>query len=393
MIFAKINGQSIRIRYDEVVSDSVEYLKVKFEYSDDWTGYTKTAVFTNEALDKSVAVVMEEGSPLYIAENTCLVPYEVIKAPEFRVSVFGIKGESLITASAGYVEVVASGYCEGDEPSAPTESEYQQIINIMSDTQSIAQSVREDADSDAFKGEKGDKGDTGDSGVYVGSGEMPEDCNVQIDPDGNTIDMNSLATKQYVDEEIATFDFIKVVDSLPESGLVNRIYLVPNIDAAQNNLFDEYIWVNGAWEFITTKIVEVDLVNYPTNDELSAQLNPINSALEEMGVDYIVERGTSGIWTYEKWASGKAVCWGVSHPTYENQNILLKSHTLPFILVESGIGFATINNDIYHENFISENAKIKCTTSKCSVAMCSHKTAYSEETVGEVAVYIVGRWK
>lgn len=31
---------------------------------------------------------------------------------------------------------------------------------------------------------KGDKGERGDSGVYVGSGEMPADCNVQVDPDG-----------------------------------------------------------------------------------------------------------------------------------------------------------------------------------------------------------------
>ena len=27
-------------------------------------------------------------------------------------------------------------------------------------------------------------------------------------------------------------------------------------------------------------------------------------------IDYVVESGTSGIWTYEKWASGKAECWG-----------------------------------------------------------------------------------
>lgn len=26
--------------------------------------------------------------------------------------------------------------------------------------------------------------------------------------------------------------------------------------------------------------------------------------------DFVIEQGTSGIWTYEKWASGKAVCWG-----------------------------------------------------------------------------------
>ena len=28
------------------------------------------------------------------------------------------------------------------------------------------------------------------------------------------------------------------------------------------------------------------------------------------GIDYIVEQGTSGIWTYRKWNSGVAECWG-----------------------------------------------------------------------------------
>ena len=42
------------------------------------------------------------------------------------------------------------------------------------------------------KGEKGDKGDTGNSGVYVGSGEMPADCNVQIDPNGDYITLEDL---------------------------------------------------------------------------------------------------------------------------------------------------------------------------------------------------------
>lgn len=35
------------------------------------------------------------------------------------------------------------------------------------------------------------------------------------------------------------------------------------------------------------------------------------------GVDYIIEQGTSGDWTYRKWASGIAECWGV-HPTSFN---------------------------------------------------------------------------
>lgn len=39
-------------------------------------------------------------------------------------------------------------------------------------------------------GEKGGKGDRGESGVYVGSGEMPEGYNVQIDPDGDPYDFD-----------------------------------------------------------------------------------------------------------------------------------------------------------------------------------------------------------
>lgn len=35
---------------------------------------------------------------------------------------------------------------------------------------------------------KGDQGPRGESGVYVGTGEMPEDCNVQIDPSGEAFE-------------------------------------------------------------------------------------------------------------------------------------------------------------------------------------------------------------
>ena len=31
---------------------------------------------------------------------------------------------------------------------------------------------------------------------------------------------------------------------------------------------------------------------------------------DKVKVDYIVEQGTSGIWTYRKWNSGIAECWG-----------------------------------------------------------------------------------
>lgn len=106
--------------------------------------------------------------------------------------------------------------------------------------------------------------------------------------------------KAYTDSEIATFDFIKIVDSLGDSGLPNRLYLVPKNDAEGNDLFDEYIWVNEKWEFITTKQIEIDLTPYVRHDEVA---------------DFIVEEGTSGVWTYRKWNSGIAECWGYHSET------------------------------------------------------------------------------
>ena len=44
-----------------------------------------------------------------------------------------------------------------------------------------------------------------------------------------------------------------------------------------------------------------------TRDDLKAILDKI---LPSDQVDYVVEQGTSGIWTYRKWSSGKAELWG-----------------------------------------------------------------------------------
>lgn len=78
---------------------------------------------------------------------------------------------------------------------------------------------------------------------------------------------NDVATKDYVEQEIATFDFIKIVEALPEQGLPNRTYFVPKTDQQTNDLYDEYMWVNNKWEFVGTRQIEVDLTNYVKNTD------------------------------------------------------------------------------------------------------------------------------
>ncbi len=73
--------------------------------------------------------------------------------------------------------------------------------------------------------------------------------------------------KQYTDKEIAEFDFIKIANLLPQTGLPNKIYLVPKTDTDEQNLFDEYLWINNSWEYISTKTIEVDLSDLYTKDE------------------------------------------------------------------------------------------------------------------------------
>lgn len=74
----------------------------------------------------------------------------------------------------------------------------------------------------------------------------------------------------YIDKEIAEFDFVKVVDVLPETGLPNREYFVRKNSPDTNDLFDEYAWINSGtdeqpiwgWEFKGTKTMEIDLSDY-----------------------------------------------------------------------------------------------------------------------------------
>ena len=104
-----------------------------------------------------------------------------------------------------------------------------------------AYSVREDADNGLFKGEKGDQGEQGIQGVQGPKGDKGE---------------------------AGVIKFI-VVDKLPEVG-ENAIYLLATEGGAMENLYDEYIYVDGRWERIGSIGLEVDLSEYVKNTDYAA---------------------------------------------------------------------------------------------------------------------------
>lgn len=53
---------------------------------------------------------------------------------------------------------------------------------------------------------------------------------------------------------------IETVESLPESGSANTFYLVPKSSSGSRNVYDEYLWINEAWELVGD--TEIDLSEY-----------------------------------------------------------------------------------------------------------------------------------
>lgn len=170
MINIDIQSNGEIITNGDSITDSVKFEKIKFNFPESWKGYTKKAIFKNGEI--TVNVFLNTDETICIGENECYVPSEVIKAPQFTVSVFGVMGDSRVTSAEAVIKVTESGYARGDFPENPTPTEYEQLINLAINTKQISQSVRDDADSGVFKGEKGDTGPQGEKGEKGDTGEQ-----------------------------------------------------------------------------------------------------------------------------------------------------------------------------------------------------------------------------
>lgn len=59
---------------------------------------------------------------------------------------------------------------------------------------------------------------------------------------------------------------VEVVEELPETGEANILYLVPKEDTGDNDIFDEWLYIEDEWEHIGS--TDIDLSNYYTKDEV-----------------------------------------------------------------------------------------------------------------------------
>ena len=176
MIICQVSKAAITVAQSVLLtSGMVQAVQVRFCFSPEWEGLTRTAVF--RAGQVSVSCLLDE-------ENCCTVPWECLQTAgtHLMAGVYGTRAQEVVLPT---VECSLGLICTGAQPAEntpqePTPTLVQQLLTTAETAAQTAASVRADADAGLFCGEtgpqgpKGDKGDTGDAGPAGPKGETGE---------------------------------------------------------------------------------------------------------------------------------------------------------------------------------------------------------------------------
>lgn len=108
-----------------LTSGMVKAVQVAFNFSDEWEGFIKTAIFSNGSTTTDVPLDKEDK---------CYIPHEVLAVPgeEVTVGVYGCKGEgedyvAIPTEKQSLGEVIEGVDPSGEEPKEPTPTAWDEL--------------------------------------------------------------------------------------------------------------------------------------------------------------------------------------------------------------------------------------------------------------------------
>jgi len=139
----------------------------------------------------------------------------------------------------------------------------------------------------------------------------------------------------------------------------------------------------------------LDITSTPANIDVAV-------AQELATTDYVVEQGTSGIWTYRKWASGIAECWGVQTGLTANLTTQWgssgfyynggdgKAPNFPFAFAAKPAVTVSVENGSGVSLIVMTNGSGGSTTKAPTVQLCRAGSASS--VAYTLHWHVVGRW-
>lgn len=122
---------------------------------------------------------------------------------------------------------------------------------------------------------------------------------------------------------------MQVVDTLPETGETDTIYLLKKEKPGVQNLYDEYVYTNSSWEHIGD--TSVDLSDYYTKEESDTKLNekqdklPIYYASMYTSIKDLLPIFNSWLSDYKRTNMMPMFSMGYSNKPYTGKTMYLKS--------------------------------------------------------------------
>lgn len=110
------------VERETITSGSVNVYTVQFQFSPDWDGLARTAVF--HAADTTISVLLD-------GTNECSIPWEVLQDANrtLCVGVYGTRGGNVVLPTIwATLGTIQAGVCLGDSAQPPTPSVYDQIL-------------------------------------------------------------------------------------------------------------------------------------------------------------------------------------------------------------------------------------------------------------------------
>lgn len=124
-----VNKTQLTVRQREpTTSGSVKVYRVRFEFSSDWDGMERVAVFKAGAESRSI--LLDEA-------NTCEVPWEVLVKPnvQLQVGVYGARdGEEVLPTSWADLGTIHPGVTVGPDARTPAPDLWEQELGSKGDT-------------------------------------------------------------------------------------------------------------------------------------------------------------------------------------------------------------------------------------------------------------------
>ena len=90
--------------------------------------------------------------------------------------------------------------------------------------------------------------------------------------DDNTVSTTTTWSSSKIVSELANAGFdVQVVQELPATGEAHTLYFVPSADPKTQNIYDEYLYANNAWEQVGS--TAVDMSDYYTKTQVDNLLD------------------------------------------------------------------------------------------------------------------------